>query len=259
MTTGVEVGSAANCCLTLASTVSPMSGVATTSAAGAPEQPEAATNPPIPTITARMLAGCILSTDPLFSKKVHNIAGLYVGPPDEALVLCVDEKSWDQALDRTAPLLTLRPGQVKRGNPDCSSHGTADFFALLEMAIARVIIPCQRRHRKVEFRNFLDQIDASAPFHLDVRMILDNSATHKTALIHRWLAKYPRYHLHSTPTSSFCLNLVERWFSTLTEKQLRRGVHRSIQGHEGAILSTLTQDSNNAEPKPFVRTNLAQV
>lgn len=195
------------------------------------------------------------STDPLFIEKVRDIVGLYLNPPDEALVLCVDQKSGVQALDRTAPLLPMRPGQVERRTHDYSRHGTTDLFAALEVATGKIIGACQRRHRAVEFRNFLDQIDASVPSHLDVHMILDNSATHKTALIHRWLAKHPRYHLRFTPTSSSWLNLVERWFSALTEKQLRRGVHRSTRDLEGAILAYI--ESNNAQPKSFVWTKTA--
>lgn len=191
-----------------------------------------------------------LSTDPLFIEKVRDVVGLYLKPPDKALVLSVDEKSGIQALDRTSPLLPMRPGQIERRTHDYSRHGTTDLFAALEVATGRVIGSCQRRHRSLEFRKFLDEIDASVPTDLDVHMILDNSSTHKTALIQRWLAKRPRYHLHFTPTGSSWLNLVERWFAALTEKQLRRGVHRSTRELEQAILSYI--ESTNAAPKPFV-------
>ena len=196
-----------------------------------------------------------LSTDPLFVEKVRDIVGLYLNPPDKALVLCVDEKSGIQALNRTAPLLPMRPGQIERRTHDYSRHGTVDLFAALEVATGRVMAACQRRHRSVEFRKFLNDIDASVPSNLDVHIILDNSATHKTDLIHRWLAKHPRYHLHFTPTSSSWLNLVERWFAALTEKQLRRGVHRSTRELEQAILDYI--ESTNAEPRPFRWTKTA--
>ena len=196
-----------------------------------------------------------LSTDPLFIEKVRDIVGLYLKPPDKALVLCVDEKSGIQALDRTAPLLPMRPGQIERRTHDYSRHGTTDLFAALEVATGTVIASCQRRHRSIEFRKFLDEIDDSVPSNLDVHIILDNSATHRTALIRRWLAKRPRYYLHFTPTSSSWLNLVERWFAALTEKQLRRGVHRNTCELEQAILRYI--ESTNADPKPFVWTKTA--
>jgi transposase len=196
-----------------------------------------------------------LSADPLFIEKVRDVVGLYLNPPDKALVLCVDEKSGIQALDRTAPLLPMRPGQIERRTHDYSRHGTTDLFAALELATGRVMASCERRHRSVEFRKFLDAIDAAMPPQLDVHIILDNSATHKTALIQRWLAKRPRYHLHFTPTGSSWLNLVERWFAALTEKQLRRGVHRSTRELEQAILHYI--ESTNADPKPFIWTKTA--
>ena len=183
------------------------------------------------------------------------MVGLYLNPPDKALVLCVDEKSGIQALGRTAPLLPMRPGRVQRRTHDYSRHGTTDLFAALEVATGRVIARCQRRHRSVEFRRFLDAIDGSVPAELDVHLILDNSAIHKTALIHRWLAQRPRYHAHFTPTGSLWLNLVERWFGLLTEKQLRRGVHRSTRELEEDI--TRYVESTNAHAKPFVWTKTA--
>ena len=196
-----------------------------------------------------------LSSDPLFIEKVRDLVGLYLNPPDKALILCVDEKSGIQALDRTAPLLPMRPGQIERRTHDYSRHGTTDLFAALEVATGRVIASCRRRHRAVEFRGFLDEIDTSVPPNLDVHIILDNSATHKTALIRRWLAKRPRYRLHFTPTGSSWLNLVERWFAALTEKQLRRGVYRSTREVEHAIRRYV--DCTNADPKPFIWTKTA--
>ncbi len=196
-----------------------------------------------------------LSSDPLFIEKVRDLVGLYLNPPDKALILCVDEKSGIQALDRTAPLLPMRPGQIERRTHDYSRHGTADLFAALEVATGRVIASCRRRHRAVEFRGFLDEIDTSVPPNLDVHIILDNSATHKTALIRRWLAKRPRYRLHFTPTGSSWLNLVDRWFAALTEKQLRRGVYRSTREVEHAIRRCV--DCTNADPKPFIWTKTA--
>ncbi len=196
-----------------------------------------------------------LSTDPLFIEKVRDIVGLYLNPPDRALVMCVDEKSQIQALDRTRPLLPMRPGQAERRTHDYRRHGTTSLFAALDTKTGKVIGQCHRRHRSVEFRKFLDVIEASVPAHLDVHLIVDNYATHKTALIHRWLAKRPRFHVHFTPTSASWLNLVERWFALLTEKQLRRGVHRSTRELETAIYKYL--DITNEQPKPFVWTKTA--
>ena len=191
-----------------------------------------------------------LSKDPLFIEKVRDIVGLYLVPPDRALVLCVDEKSQIQALDRTAPLLPMRPGQIERRTHDYARHGTTSLFAALDTKTGKVIGQTQQRHRSVEFRRFLDTIEANVPPELDVHLILDNYGTHKTALIRNWLAKRPRYHLHFTPTSASWLNLVERWFAALTEKQLRRGVHRSTKELKNAISSFI--NIHNKDPKPFV-------
>ena len=191
-----------------------------------------------------------LSKDPLFIEKVRDIVGLYLDPPDHALVLCVDEKSEIQALDRTAPLLPMRPGQIERRTHDCQRHGTLSLFAALDAATGKVLGACQRRHRSEEFVKFLDRIDAAVPPDLEVHVVLDNYATHKTPRVHRWLAKRPRYHLHFTPTSASWLNLVERWFAALTEKQLRRGVFRSTRELEAAIARYL--ESTNDHPKPFI-------
>jgi transposase len=191
-----------------------------------------------------------LSKDPLFIDKVRDIVGLYLAPPDRALLLCVDEKSQIQALDRTAPVLPLRPGQAERRTHDYVRHGTTTLFAALDVKTGKVIGECHARHRAVEFRRFLDTIDAAVPPELDVHLILDNYATHKTAGIRRWLAKRPRYHVHFTPTSASWLNLVERWFVELTEKQIRRGVHRSTRELVTAIQCYLAV--TNEMPRPFV-------
>lgn len=196
-----------------------------------------------------------LSKDPLFVEKVRDIVGLYLHPPDKALVLCVDEKAQIQALDRTQPLLPLRPGQAERRTHTYVRHGTTSLFAALDVKTGRVIGHCHRRHRALEFRKFLARIDAAVPASLDVHLVLDNYATHKTPLIHRWLAKRARFHLHFTPTSASWLNLVERWFATLTAKQLRRGVHRSTRELEAAIAQYLA--IHNEAPKPFTWTKTA--
>jgi len=196
-----------------------------------------------------------LSRDPLFIEKVRDVVGLYLNPPDRALVLCVDEKSQIQALDRAQPLLPMRLGQPERRSHDYVRHGTTSLFAALDVATGRVIGQLHRRHRAIEFRKFLDTIDSSVPLHLDVHLILDNYATHKTRLIQRWLVKRPRFHLHFTPTGSSWLNLVESFFSILTRKQLQRGVHRSTRELEGAIKSYLA--TYNLDPKPFVWTKTA--
>jgi transposase len=196
-----------------------------------------------------------LSKDPLFIDKVRDIVGLYLNPPDRALVLCVDEKSQIQALDRTQPLLPMRPGQVERRSHDYKRHGTTSLFAALDVSSGLVIGECHRRHRSTEFRKFLDTIDQSVPASLDVHLILDNYGTHKTTTIRAWLAKRPRFHVHFTPTSASWINLVERWFATLTEKQIRRGAHRSVRELETAIRSYL--EITNQSPKPFVWTKTA--
>jgi transposase len=196
-----------------------------------------------------------LSKDPLFIEKVRDIVGLYLNPPDRALVLCVDEKSQIQALDRTQPLLPMRPGQVERRTHDYVRHGTTSLFAALDAKSGTVIGQLHRRHRALEFRKFLATIDAAVPAELDVHLILDNYGTHKTSSIHRWLARRPRFHLHFTPTSSSWLNLVERWFAQLTEKQIKRGAHRSTRSLEIAILAYI--DHGNTTPKPFVWTKTA--
>jgi transposase len=196
-----------------------------------------------------------LSPDPLFIEKVRDIVGLYLNPPDKALVLCVDEKAQIQALDRSQPLLPRRPGQVERRTHDYVRHGTPSLFAALDTQSGRVIGQRHHRHRAIEFRKFLDTIDTVVPEDLAVHLVVDHYATHKTALIQRWLAKRPRYHLHFTPKGASWITLIERWFALLTEKQLRRGIHRSTRELEAAIDRYVTV--SNEAPKPFVWTKTA--
>ena len=196
-----------------------------------------------------------LSKDPLLVEKVRDIVGLYMSPPESALVLCVDEKSQIQALDRTQPLLPMRPGQAQRRTPDYERHGTTTLFAALNVLTGNVIGECYPRHRAIEFRKFLDEIDATVPADLDVHIVLDNYATHKTPVIKNWLAKRPRYHLHFTPTHGSWLNQVERWFGLLTERQIKRGAHKSVATLKTAIKEFLV--ANNDAPKPFVWTKSA--
>jgi len=196
-----------------------------------------------------------LSKDPLFIEKVRDIIGLYLNPPAHALVLSVDEKSQIQALDHTAPLLPLRPGQPERHTHDYKRHGTTSLFAALETRTGTVVGECFPRHRAIEFRKFLDRIDDAVPTELDIHLILDNASSHKTALITRWLAKRPRYHVHFTPTSASWINLVERLFSELTTKQLQRGVHRSVDALVATIYRFLAE--RNKDPRPFIWTKSA--
>ena len=190
-----------------------------------------------------------LSTDPDFVAKVRDVVGLYVAPPERAVVLCVDEKSQIQALDRSQPLLPMRPGQAARRSHDYKRHGTTSLFAALDIATGQVIGKCFPRHRATEFRRFLDEIEANVPKDLDVHLVMDNYATHKTPLIRSWLAKRPRWHVHLTPTSSSWLNQVERFFALLTDKQIRRGVHRNVADLQADISAFI--DRHNADPKPF--------
>jgi transposase len=189
------------------------------------------------------------------STRSATFVGLYLNPPDRALVLGVDEKSQIQALDRTAPLLPLRPGQIERRTHDSKRHGTTSLFAAFNVASGPVLGQLHRRHRSREFRRFLDTIEQNMPAELDIHLILDNYGTHKTQLIRRWLAQRPRFHLHFTPTSASWLNLVERWFAELTEKQIRRGVHHSTLQLEDAIRHFI--EHHNQNPKPFVWTKSA--
>lgn len=190
-----------------------------------------------------------LSADPLFVEKVRDIVGLYLDPPERAIVLCIDEKSQIQALDRTQPLLPMRPGQAERRTHDYKRHGTLSLFAALDVTAGKVIGRCFRRHRAREFRRFLDTVEGNVPADLAVHVIMDNAGTHKTKLIRNWFAKRPRWHVHFTPTSASWISLVERFFALLTDKQLRRGVYRSTEALETAIHAYI--DAHNADPKPF--------
>ena len=196
-----------------------------------------------------------LSRDPAFVDKVRDVVGLYMSPPDRALVLCVDEKPQIQAVEGTTPVLPMRPGQVERRSHDYKRHGTLDLFAALDVRAGTVIGACKGRHRALEFRAFLDQVEAAVPADLEVHLVLDNASTHKTHLVHDWLVKRPRWHLHFTPTSASWLNLVESWFALLTRRCLQRGVFTGTADLEAAIHAYI--DQTNAEPKPFTWTKPA--
>ena len=196
-----------------------------------------------------------LSTDPLLIEKVRDIVGLYLNPPDRALVLCVDEKPQIQALDRSQPILPLRPGQIERRTHDYVRHGTTSLFAALDVKSGRIIAEHHRRHRGIEFRKFLDTIDRSVPQYLEAHLVLDNYGTHKTPMIQRWLLRRPRFHLHFTPKGASWINQVERFFADLTTKQIKRGAHRSTVELETAIRQYI--DVRNRHPKPFVWTKTA--
>jgi transposase len=196
-----------------------------------------------------------LSTDPQCIDKVRDIVGLYLNPPEAALVLCVDAKTQVQALDRTAPVLPLGPGVAERRTHDYRRHGTTNLYAALDLASGKVITKLTDRHRAIELRRFLARIDHAVPPELDVHLICDNSSTHKTPAIQRWLVAHPRFQLHFTPTYSSWLNLVERWFAELTTKWLRRGSHRSVAELEQAIQAWI--DTWNNQPRPFVWTKTA--
>jgi transposase len=191
-----------------------------------------------------------LSPDPLFIEKVRDIVGLYLNPPDAAVVLCVDEKSQIQALDRTAPMLPLMPGVAERRTHDYVRNGTTNLYAALDVASGQVIAEMSPRHRAQEFRRFLSVVEKAVPAHLDVHVVLDNSSTHKTPSIQRWLVRHPRFHMHFTPTYSSWLNLVERWFAELTTKWIKRGTHRSVRDLVASIRTWIA--SWNEDPKPYV-------
>lgn len=194
-----------------------------------------------------------LSTDPFLVEKVRDIVGLYLNPPEHAIVLCVDEKSQVQALDRTQPILPMRPGLPEQRTNDYERHGTTSLFAALDVATGKVIGKCHRRHRHQEFLKFLELVDSKLPADTkEVHLILDNYGTHKTSKVVRWFARHPRYHLHFTPTSGSWVNQVERWFAEITEKRIRRGSFTSVPSLEKAIQEYL--DHNNENPKPFVWT-----
>ena len=196
-----------------------------------------------------------LSTDPLFIDKVRDVVGLYMSPPENALVLCVDEKSQIQALDRTAPCLPMLPTTPARMTHDYVRNGTTSLFAALDLASGSVIAQPYRRHRHQEFLRFLKLIDKAVPGDLDLHLVLDNYATHKTPEIHKWLLRHPRFYLHFTPTSSSWLNLVERWFAELTNRKLRRSAHRSVTELENDIRKWINEW--NKDPRPFVWTKTA--
>ena len=191
-----------------------------------------------------------LSTDPLFVEKVRDVVGLYLDPPERAVVLCVDEKSQIQALARFQPILPMLLGTPERRSHDYVRHGTTSLFAALEVASGKVIGSLRRRHRASEFRKFLERIDAEVPEDLAVHLVLDNYATHKTPAIQRWLLRHPRFQLHFTPTGASWLNLVERWFAELTTRKIKRGAHTSVQGLERDIRGWIK--TWNEDPRPYV-------
>jgi transposase len=192
-----------------------------------------------------------LSSDPFFVEKVRDVVGLYMAPPENAIVLCVDEKSQVQALGRTQPLLPMQPGQAERRTHDYVRNGTTSLFAALNVATGEVLGKCFKRHRHQEFLNFLEEIDAKLPKQpgVEIHIVMDNYGTHKTAAVKRWFLRHPEYHVHFTPTSSSWLNQVERFFAEITEKRIRRGVFRSVAALERAILEYL--EEHNKDPRPF--------
>jgi transposase len=196
-----------------------------------------------------------LSKDPQFIAKVRDVVGLYLNPPERAVVLCVDEKSQIQALDRTAPVLPMLPGTPQRATHDYKRAGTSSLYAALDLTTGKVIGALHSRHRAIEFKHFLRTLDREVPAQFDVHLVLDNSSTHKTPAIQRWLAAHPRFVVHFTPTSSSWLNLVERWFSELTTKLLKRGAHRSVRALNADILAWI--ETWNDSPRPFVWTKTA--
>ena len=196
-----------------------------------------------------------LSRDPQFIEKVRDVVGLYLDPPERAVVLCVDEKSQIQALDRTAPILPMLPGTPERATHDYKRSGTSSLYAALDVATGQVIGSLHSRHRAIEFKKFLATLEREVPTELDVHVILDNSSTHKTPAIQRWLLAHPRFVLHFTPTSSSWLNLVERWFAELTDKKLRRGAHRSVTELNRDIRAWIATWNEN--PRPYAWTKSA--
>jgi len=191
-----------------------------------------------------------LSTDPQFIEKLRDVVGLYLDPPERAMVFCVDEKSQIQALNRSQPILPVLPGVPERRSHDYKRNGTTSLFAALDMATGKVIGSLHHRHRSVEFKKFLIRLDAEVPEELDVHLICDNYATHKTPAVKRWLERHTRFHLHFVPTSTSWLNMVERWFAELTNKKIRRGTHRSVPELERDIRSWI--DTWNENPRPYV-------
>ena len=200
--------------------------------------------------------GFKLSTDPLFVEKVYDVVGLYLDPPESAVVLCVDEKSQIQALARTSPVLPMMPGMPERRTHDYVRHGVTSLFAAFNIADGTVISSIHRRHRAIEFKKFLAKIDAEIPDDLDVHLVCDNYGTHKTPAINAWLARHPRFHMHFTPTSSSWINQVERWFGFITDELIRRGSHTSVQALEADIRAYAK--GWNEDPKPFIWTKPAE-
>jgi transposase len=197
-----------------------------------------------------------LSKDPLFIDKVRDVVGLYLDPPERAVVLCVDEKSQIQALDRTAPIFPMLPGVPERATHDYKRSGTSSLYAALDITTGKVIGSLHSRHRAIEFKKFLQTLDHEIPRNLDVHLVLDNASTHKTPAIQRWLAGHPRFVVHFTPTSSSWLNLVERWFAELTTKKLRRGAHRSTRQLNTDIRNWI--ETWNENPRPYIWTKTAE-
>jgi transposase len=197
-----------------------------------------------------------LSTDPLFVEKVVDVVGLYFDPPEGAVVLCTDEKSQIQALDRSQPVLPMMPGMPERRTHDYVRHGITTLFAAFDTATGEVISSVHRRHRAVEFKKFLAKIDKEVPGHLDIHLICDNYGTHKTPAIKAWLERHPRFHMHFTPTGSSWLNQVERWFAFLADRMIRRGAHKSVQALEADIRAWVARW--NDDPKPFIWTKTAE-
>jgi transposase len=196
-----------------------------------------------------------LSRDPQFIDKVRDVVGLYLDPPEAAVVLCVDEKSQIQALDRTAPIFPMMPGTPARASHDYRRAGTSSLYAALDIASGKVIGSLHARHRAIEFKKFLQKIDDEVPAEFDVHVVLDNASTHKTPAVKRWLAAHPRFVLHFTPTSSSWLNLVERWFGELTTKKLQRGTHRTVRALNADIRAWI--DTWNDNPRPYIWTKTA--
>ena len=197
-----------------------------------------------------------LSTDPLFIDKVCDVVGLYLDPPERAVVLCVDEKSQVQALDRSSPVLPMMPGMPEKRTHDYVRNGITTLFAAFDTGTGEVISSLHRKHRAAEFKKFLTKIDQEVPEHLDIHLICDNYGTHKTPAIKAWLARHPRFHMHFTPTGSSWVNQVERWFGFLADQAIRRGAHKSVQALEADIRAWVANWNDN--PKPFIWTKTAQ-
>jgi transposase len=192
-------------------------------------------------------------------EKVRDIVGLYLNPPEQtrAIVLCVDEKSQVQALERSQPVLPMKPGRPERRTLDYYRHGTTSLFAALNIATGKIIGRCHRQHRHQEFLRFLNQIEEEVPAHLEIHLVLDNDATHKTPKVHRWFLRHPRYHLHFTPTGASWLNQVQRWFAKITDQQIRRQSFTAVKELEKAISHYI--NASNENPKPFIWTATADM